>query len=136
MADLFGVTGIWREDGSCYFADESGEARSGDMNPPELLAAAVVSCSGRTMQALLERMEFHHEGFSITGVAHISSDAPPRIVAVTLEASIRGARISTEQKERLLELTRKHCTITQTLLHGAEVDLRIDPGAPISDSRG
>lgn len=126
MAEMFRITGMWKEDGSFYFSDESGRRRTDEMNPPELLTAALVSCTGITMQTIMKRMKIEHGGFTITGVAGKVDGEPVRFNPVTLDVSIYGAALSEGQQKRLLDLTDKYCPVTQTLRKGAEITLNID----------
>ena len=125
MADLFRATGVWKEDGSYTFSSD-GAKQTGEMNPPELLTAALVSCIGITMHTIMKRMKLHHEGFTITGAARKTEDDPVRFSPITLDASIHGIKISDAQKTRLLDLTEKYCPVSQTLRNGVEVGLNID----------
>lgn len=126
MADTFKITGVWKNDGDYHYVDDSGNPRSGSMNPPEHLAAAVVSCIGKTMHMVMGRMKIDHAGFTVTGIAHKADDEPTRIGKVTLDATIQGAQLSELQKNRLVELTEKYCLVSQTLQRGAEIGFSID----------
>ncbi len=126
MAELFRITGVWKEDGSYYFTDNSGERHAGMMNPPELLTAALVSCTGITMQTIMKRMKIEHEGFTITGVTRKEGDEAVRFNPMTLDASIHGAVLIEGQQKRLLDLTEKYCPVTQTLERSVDITLNID----------
>lgn len=126
MADAIKITGIWQDNGDYHFADDAGSARTGEMNPVELLTAALVSCTGRTMQTILGRMKIKHEGFTITGLAGFADDEPVRVSSISLEASIRGAAVSDAQKNRLMELTEKYCPVSQTLQRSVDIGLGIE----------
>ncbi|NLA05993.1 MAG: OsmC family protein [Firmicutes bacterium] len=125
MADLFRATGVWKEDGSYTFSSD-GAQHTGEMNPPELLTAALVSCTGITMHMVMKRMKVAHEGFTITGVARKADDEPARFTPITVDASIHGVQLSDAQKKRLRDLTEKYCPVTQTLRGGAETGLSVD----------
>lgn len=126
MADLYRITGVWKKDGSYYFSDDSGARHAGMMNPPELLTAALVSCTGITMQTIMKRMKIDHEGFTITGVTRKTGDEPIRFNPITLDASIHGIPMKEGQIKRLLDLTEKYCPVTQTLKQGVDITLNID----------
>lgn len=121
MSDPIRIVGIWKEDGSYYYSDDSGNPRTGEMNPPEHLTAALVGCTGRTMQMLLERMKIKHQGFTVTGVTRKTGDEPARLNPFTLDATVHGVELSEAQKTRLLDLTKKYCLVTQTLEQGADI---------------
>lgn len=127
MANTFTITGIWKDDGSYYYSDDSGNPRTESMNPAEYLTAAVVGCTGITMHAIMNKMKINHQGFTITGLARKAGEKPTWIRSVSVEASIRGARMTDTQRTRLLELTEKYCLVAQTLKRGADVNLNIDP---------
>ncbi len=127
MADSFKITGVWEEDGNYYYTDDAGNLRTKSMNPVELLTAAVVSCTGRTMHAIINKMKIVHQGFTITGLARMADDKISRVASLKIDASIHGTQMSDAQQSRVLELTEKYCVITQTLKQGADVDLSIRP---------
>ena len=126
MANAIEVTGVWKNDGSYFFADDTGKPRIGEMTPAELLTAAVVGCTGKTMHSLLEKMKINHKGFAIAGLARKADGKPTRILSISVTASIPGATISTSQQVRLLELTEKYCLVTQTLQHALNVGLNLN----------
>ncbi len=125
MADSFKITGVWEEDGDFYYTDDEGNPRSESMNPVELLAAALVSCTGKTMHAIINKMKVSHKGFTITGLARMADDKISRVASLKIDASIHGIQMSDAQQSKVLKLTEKYCVITQTLKQGAEVDLNI-----------
>lgn len=126
MADPIRITGVWKDDGSYYFSDDSGNPHAGSMNPAELLTAAVVGCTGKTMYALMDKMKISHEGFTITGLARKAGEKPTWIRSFSVDASLHGAKVSDAQRARLLELTEKYCLLAQTLKRGADVTLTFD----------
>ncbi len=126
MAEVIRVSGIWQNDGDYHFTDDAGNHHTGEMNPIELLAAALVSCTGKTMHTIMGRMRIEHKGFTVTGLARFADDEPRRIGSIVLDASIRGAVLSDSQKERLRELGEKHCPISQTLKQSVDIELNIE----------
>ena len=126
MAGAIKIIGIWQEDGNYHFADDAGNPRTGKMNPVELLTAALVSCTGRTMYTIMGKMKIEHAGFTVSGLARFAEDEPARVSSIALDASIRGAGMSDAQKERLVELTEKYCPVSQTLKASVEIGLGID----------
>ena len=127
MSGTVKITGVWEKDGSYYFSDDSGNPCTGSMNPAELLTAAVVGCTGKTMHALMDKMKISHEGFTIAGLARKAAEKPARIYSISVGALLHGARVSDAQRARLLELTEKYCLVAQTLKRGADVSLNIMP---------
>ena len=126
MADPIRITGVWKDDGSYYFSDDSGGPRTESMNPAELLIAAVVGCTGITMHAIMNKMKINHQGFTITGLARKADEKPTWIRKVSIDAAIHGAQMTDTQRTKLLELTEKYCLVAQTLQRSADVRLNID----------
>jgi uncharacterized OsmC-like protein len=126
MAEQIRITGVWKNDGSYHLLDDSGNPQAGNMNPAEILTAAVVGCTGKTMHALMNKMKISHDGFAITGLARKTVEKPVRIHSVSVDVSLHGAGLSDAQRARLLELTEKYCLVAQTLKRGADVTLTFD----------
>jgi uncharacterized OsmC-like protein len=98
-------------------------ACSGDM-----LLQALVACAGVTLNAVATAMGLKVRGGRVTaegdldfrGTLGIDKDVPVGFKEIRLSFDF-DADLTAEEKERLLELTRRYCVVYQTLSRGAQV---------------
>ena len=102
------------------------QACSGDM-----LLEALVACAGVTLSAVatslgipIQSGTLRAEGdLDFRGTLGVSRDVPVGFTSIRLEVALESAA-STEQLDKLLELTERYCVVLQTLKAG--VPLRVE----------
>ncbi|MBY6038361.1 OsmC family protein [Fictibacillus nanhaiensis] len=92
----------------------SGDAEYG-YRPYQLLVASVAVCSGGVLRKVLERMRLPYENIEVqTKVTRIEKEAN-RISDIHMHFVITANDLSPEKVEKALVVTRKNCSMVQSV---------------------
>lgn len=90
--------------------------------PYQLLVSSVAVCSGGVMRKVLEKMRMPADDIAIevTEVQR-NEEVANRIEKIQLHFTISGSTIDTTKMEKVLALTRKNCTMVQSVKDAIEI---------------
>ncbi|MHA6260278.1 OsmC family protein [Sporosarcina sp. CAU 1771] len=99
----------------------SGDDQYG-FRPYQLLVSSLAVCSGGVLRNILEKMRIPAEDIFIQ-VKEVSRNEAiaNRLEKVHLHFIIKGPKITEAKMEKAMELTRKNCSMVQSVLNSIEV---------------
>ncbi|WP_188694480.1 OsmC family protein [Pullulanibacillus camelliae] len=83
--------------------------------PVQLMVASVAICSGTVIRKILKKKRKKIEAFRIQTEVVRNPDAADRIESIHMTFQISAQGLSEEAMERILHLTRKHCSMVQSV---------------------
>ncbi|MFG6495919.1 OsmC family protein [Fictibacillus sp. UD] len=92
----------------------SGDAEYG-YRPFQLLVSSVAVCSGGVLRKVLERMRMTYEDISVQAKVTRVEDEANRVSDIHLHFVIKGSELSQEKVEKALIVTRKNCSMVQSV---------------------
>ncbi len=92
----------------------SGDAEYG-YRPFQLLVSSVAVCSGGVLRKVLERMRMSYEDISVQAKVTRVEDEANRVSDIHLHFVIKGSELSQEKVEKALKVTRKNCSMVQSV---------------------
>lgn len=99
---------------------EADGPKSGD-----LVLAGLLACSGRTLSDILNRMRLDVEAIELSAEAEREEEPPNVFRLIRVSWTIRRGDAPFEKVRRAVDLAEKHCTILNTLMKAAPVDMKI-----------
>ncbi|MFK2826153.1 OsmC family protein [Bacillus sp. B190/17] len=100
--------------------DISGDEAYG-FRPFQLLTASIAVCSGGVLRKILEKKRMHVEDIQIDTNVHRNEQEANRIEKVEVHFTIKGKGLSEQQIHKAMELTRKNCSMVQSVIPAIEV---------------
>ena len=90
--------------------------------PYQLLVSSIAVCSGGVLRKILERkrMPANHIGIEVKEVVRNEEEAN-RVEKIHLHFLIEGEKIEDVQMDKIMELTRKNCSMVQSVIDSIEV---------------
>lgn len=92
----------------------SGDAEYG-YRPFQLLVSSVAVCSGGVLRKVLERMRMSYEDISVQAKVTRVEEEANRVSDIHLHFVIKGRELSQEKVEKALKVTRKNCSMVQSV---------------------
>ncbi|MDM5317964.1 OsmC family protein [Fictibacillus sp. b24] len=92
----------------------SGDAEYG-YRPFQLLVSSVAVCSGGVLRKVLERMRMTYEDIRVQAKVTRVEDEANRVSDIHLHFVIKGSELSQEKVEKALIVTRKNCSMVQSV---------------------
>ncbi|KKK36191.1 osmotically inducible protein C [Mesobacillus campisalis] len=102
--------------------------------PYQLLVASVAVCSGGVLRKILNKMRQEFSDIEIKTDVERNSEEADRVEKITVHFRITGTNLSESKLERAMELTRKNCSMVQSVIGSIEVHetFEIIPKPPVS----
>lgn len=92
----------------------SGDAEYG-FRPFQLLVSSVAVCSGGVLRKVLERMRLPYENIDLQAKVTRDEEEANRVSDIHLHFVIKGNKLQHEKIEKALVVTRKNCSIVQSV---------------------
>src|SRR5690606_35312034 len=83
--------------------------------PYALLVSSVAVCSGLTLRKILEKMRIPFTDLKITADVKCNEEEANRVEEIALKFIITGTNIPERQVEKALALTKKNCSMVQSV---------------------
>jgi len=99
----------------------SGEDQYG-FRPYQLLVSSIAVCSGGVLRKILDKMRMPAENISIEVKDVVrNEEQASRVEKIHLHFIIEGKGIDNKQMPRVMELTKKNCSMVQSVINSIEV---------------
>lgn len=89
--------------------------------PYTLMVSSIAGCSGGVLRKVLNRMRIDFNDIKITADVKRNPDAADRIEEVHMHFIVSGEHITDKKMEKALELTRKNCSMVQSVLDSIQI---------------
>jgi putative redox protein len=89
--------------------------------PFQLLVSSLAVCSGGVMRKILEKKRIAYDDIHIKADVERNPDIADRVEKVHLHFTITGAKIEERQMEKVMTLTKKNCSMVQSVIGSIEV---------------
>lgn len=100
--------------------DVSSEDEYG-FRPYSLLVSSVAVCSGGVLRKVLEKMRMDVKDIKISADVTRNPDIANRVEAIKLHFLIYGNDLSEKKVEKAMELTKKNCSMVQSVKDSIEI---------------
>ncbi len=100
--------------------DISGDEKYG-IKPYQLLVSSVAVCSGGVLRKILEKMRMEVQDIQIKADAIRNIEKANRIESIKIHFDIKGKQLNEAKIVRAMNLTRKNCSMVQSVLGSIEV---------------
>lgn len=101
--------------------DVAGDDQYG-FRPYQLLVSSVAVCSGGVLRKVLEKMRMDIEDIHIQADAERVEEEANRVSKITVHFRIAGSNLDEKKIEKAMALTRKNCSMVQSVLGSIEVE--------------
>ncbi|MBT2679713.1 OsmC family protein [Bacillus sp. ISL-35] len=101
--------------------DIAGDDEYG-FRPYQLLVSSVAVCSGGVLRKVLEKMRMEIEDIHITAEAERVEEEANRVSKITVHFRIAGSNLDEKKIEKAMVLTRKNCSMVQSVVGSIEVE--------------
>jgi putative redox protein len=89
--------------------------------PYQLLVSSIAVCSGGVLRKILEKQRVIIDDISITADVIRNEEIPQEIQRIHLHFVVTGQKLVEEKIEKALTLTRKHCSMVQSVKDSIDV---------------
>jgi putative redox protein len=83
--------------------------------PFQLFVSSIAVCSGGVLRKVLERMRIAFDDITVQAKVTRVEDEPNRISDIHLHFVIKGSELSEDKMEKALKVTRKNCSMVQSV---------------------
>ncbi|WP_409253155.1 OsmC family protein [Bacillus sp. SCS-153A] len=90
--------------------------------PYQLMVSSIAVCSGGVLRKILEKQRVSFKDISIKADVSRNEEKANRIEKVALHFTITGDNLKEEKIEKAMELTRKNCSMVQSVIDSIEVE--------------
>jgi putative redox protein len=101
--------------------DIAGDDEYG-FRPYQLLVSSVAICSGGVLRKVLEKMRMEIEDIHIQADAERVEEEANRVSKIIVHFRIAGSNLDEKKIEKALVLTRKNCSMVQSVVGSIEVE--------------
>jgi putative redox protein len=101
--------------------DVAGDDQYG-FRPYQLLVSSVAVCSGGVLRKVLEKMRMDIEDIHIKADAERVEEEANRVSKITVHFRIAGKNLDEKKIEKAMALTRKNCSMVQSVVGSIEVE--------------
>lgn len=98
----------------------SGDAAYG-FRPYQLMVSSIAVCSGGVLRKILNKMRIPYKDIQISANMERNEDEADRIEKIHMHFTIKGEDLNHIKIERALELTRKNCSMVQSVKDSIEI---------------
>ncbi|OXS78098.1 OsmC family protein [Domibacillus enclensis] len=99
----------------------SGDEAYG-FRPYQLLVSSVAVCSGGVLRKIFAKQRIDIEDITIQTDVVRNSEAADRVEKIMVHFIIKGAGLKEEKVRKAIELTRKNCSMVQSVIPSIEVE--------------
>ncbi|MGD6801021.1 OsmC family protein [Rossellomorea vietnamensis] len=90
--------------------------------PYQLMVSSIAVCSGGVLRKILEKQRVDFKDISIKADVKRKEEEANRIEKVSLHFTITGENLKEEKIQKAMELTRKNCSMVQSVIGSIEVE--------------
>ncbi|MBT2637691.1 MULTISPECIES: OsmC family protein [unclassified Bacillus (in: firmicutes)] len=101
--------------------DVAGDDQYG-FRPYQLLVSSVAVCSGGVLRKVLEKMRMDIQDIHIQADAERVEEEANRVSKITVHFRIAGNDLDEKKIEKAMALTRKNCSMVQSVLGSIEIE--------------
>ena len=101
--------------------DVAGDDQFG-FRPYQLLVSSVAVCSGGVLRKVLEKMRMEIEDIHIQADAERVEEEANRVSKIIVHFRIAGNNLDEKKIEKAMALTRKNCSMVQSVVGSIEVE--------------
>lgn len=101
--------------------DVAGDEQYG-FRPYQLLVSSVAVCSGGVLRKVLEKMRMDIKDIHIQADAERVEEEANRVSKITVHFRIAGNNLDEKKIEKAMVLTRKNCSMVQSVIGSIEVE--------------
>lgn len=101
--------------------DIAGDDQYG-FRPYQLLVSSVAICSGGVLRKVLEKMRMEIKDIHIQADAERVEEEANRVSKITVHFRIAGSNLDEKKIEKAMVLTRKNCSMVQSVIGSIEVE--------------
>ncbi|WP_421383920.1 OsmC family protein [Bacillus salacetis] len=101
--------------------DISGNEEHG-FRPYQLMVSSIAVCSGGVLRKILEKQRISFEDISIKVDVTRNEEKANRIEKVALHFTITGENLKEEKIQKAMELTRKNCSMVQSVTGSIDIE--------------
>ncbi len=101
--------------------DISGDEEHG-FRPYQLLVSSVAVCSGGVLRKIFAKQRIEIEDITIQTDVKRNPDEADRVEKISVHFIIKGIGLKEEKVKKALELTRKNCSMVQSVIPAIEVE--------------
>lgn len=98
----------------------SSDERFG-FRPYQLMVASIAGCSGTVMKKILAKKRIPVESIRINAEVTRNKEKADRIEAIHLTFTVKADGLDHRQMDKILELTRKHCSMVQSVQDSIQI---------------
>ncbi len=98
----------------------SGQEEYG-FRPYQLLLSSVAGCSGGVLRKVLTKMRIEFDDIEIEANAIRNPEEADRIEKISMHFIIKGSNINESKIEKALILTKKNCSMVQSVIGSIEI---------------
>ena len=100
--------------------DISGDEAYG-FRPYQLLVSSIAVCSGGVLRKILEKQRMEIEDIEVQTEVKRNEEEANRVEEVRVHFLIKGKGLKTEKLEKAMVLTRKNCSMVQSVIGSIDV---------------
>jgi putative redox protein len=101
--------------------DVAGDEEYG-FRPYQLLVSSVAVCSGGVLRKILEKQRIDVEDIKISAEAERVEEEANRVAKISVHFTISGKGLKEEKIQKAMELTRKNCSMVQSVKDSIEIE--------------
>ncbi len=101
--------------------DVAGDEEYG-FRPYQLLVSSVAVCSGGVLRKILEKQRIDVEDIKISAEAERVEEEANRVSKILIHFTITGKGLKEEKIQKAMELTRKNCSMVQSVKDSIEIE--------------
>jgi putative redox protein len=101
--------------------DVAGDEEYG-FRPYQLLVSSVAVCSGGVLRKVLEKMRMEIKDIHIQAEAERIEEEASRVSKISVHFRIQGNNLDEKKIEKAIVLTRKNCSMVQSVIGSIEVE--------------
>jgi putative redox protein len=101
--------------------DVSGDETYG-YRPYQLMVSSIAVCSGGVLRKVLEKMRLSFDDIHIEAKVERNEEQASRIEKIHLHFKIKGNNLNPVKVEKALVLTKKNCSMVQSVIGSIEVE--------------
>lgn len=100
--------------------DVAGNEEFG-FRPYQLLVSSIAVCSGGVLRKILEKMRYTVDDIHMATEVVRNPEEADRVEVIKVHFTIKGSGLDEGKLHRALELTRKHCSMVQSVIGSIDV---------------
>jgi len=89
--------------------------------PFQLMVASIAGCSGTVMKKIFVKKRMNLESLTIKADVTRNPDKADRIEKIHLTFSVKADGLDEQKMEKIMELSRKHCSMVQSVQDSIEI---------------